>query len=78
MSPLDEARSILDHVGIIRKVGQNSAYKRFAGVAYTISPKINLGVLSFRDFQDPLAISHRGHSEGVCRWRVASRTGAAP
>jgi hypothetical protein len=39
--------------------------------------QISFDFLRFRGFQDPVAISHRGHSEGVCRWRVASRRGAA-
>jgi hypothetical protein len=36
-------------------------------VAQTISPQISFGLPRFRGFQDPLAISHQGQSEGVCR-----------
>jgi hypothetical protein len=36
------------------------------------------GFQNFKVFQSPLAISNRGHSEGVCRWRAVLRTGAAP
>jgi hypothetical protein len=41
-------------------------------------PQISYGFPRFRGFQDPAAISHRGHSKGVRRRRVASRTGAVP